>query len=314
MGDLNSDGKLLFTARFVRLFGYGLLAVVLVLYLSEAGLTDQQIGVLLTLTLIGDTAISLWITTQADRIGRKRMLLLGAGLMVIAAAVFVTTNDFAALLVAATVGVISPSGGEVGPFIAIEQASLSNMLQATQRTAVFAWYNLTGSIATALGSLVGGWMAFTLRASGQTPLDSYRLVIAVYGALGIILAILFMRLSRFAEVDPAQVAPTKLGIHKSRKVVLKLSALFALDSFGGGFVLQSIVAYWFFLRFGASEDMIGAIFFGANLLAGFSALVAARLAAKIGLVNTMVFTHLPSNVCSCSCLLCQTCGLRSRCC
>jgi MFS family permease len=170
------------------------------------------------------------------------------------------------------------------------------MLQATQRTAVFAWYNLTGSIATALGSLVGGWMAFTLRASGQTPLDSYRLVIAVYGALGIILAILFMRLSRFAEVDPAQVAPTKLGIHKSRKVVLKLSALFALDSFGGGFVLQSIVAYWFFLRFGASEDMIGAIFFGANLLAGFSALVAARLAAKIGLVNTMVFTHLPSNV------------------
>ena len=140
----SSDIPLLFVTRVVRLLAYGSMSVVLVLYLDAVGVNEREIGVLLTMTLLGDTAISLWITTSADRIGRKKMLILGAGLMVVAGLVFIATNNFALLLIAATFGVISPSGSEVGPFLAIEQASLSGTLEASDRTAIFGWYNLAG--------------------------------------------------------------------------------------------------------------------------------------------------------------------------
>lgn len=297
LAKLSRDGRLLFATRMIRLFGYGLLAVVLVLYLVSAGLTNRQVGVLLTLTLVGDTGISLWITTNADRIGRKKMLILGAALMVVAGLVFIATKNFALLLVAATFGVISPSGSEVGPFLAIEQASLSGTLEATDRTAIFGWYNLVGSLATALGALAGGWGAQILESTGRTALDSYKIVIAVYALLGLVLMAFFAGLSKEAEVDPHLLPKTsRLGLHKSRKVVLRLSGLFALDAFAGGLVLQSIVSYWFVIRFHAAPAVLGDMFFGANLLAGISALLAARLAARFGLINTMVFTHLPSNV------------------
>src|SRR4029453_5713483 len=168
------DGWLLFATRFIRLFAYGLLAVVLVLYLAEVGLTATQIGVLLTLTLIGDTAISLWITTTADRRGRKKMLLLGAVLMLLAAVVFASTGNFWLLLLAATIGVISPGGNDVGPFLSVEQASLSHIVPSTRRTVVFAWYNLTGSVATAIGSLCGGLLTTVSVKSGLVGADQYR--------------------------------------------------------------------------------------------------------------------------------------------
>ena len=146
------DFALLFITRSLRLFAYGFLSVVLALYLVEAGLSEAQAGALLTLTLLGDTLISLWLTTRADRLGRKRMLLTGAGLMVLAGIVFALTRNYWLLLAAATIGVISPSGNEVGPFLAIEQAALSQTITDKQRTTVFAWYNLAGSLATALGA------------------------------------------------------------------------------------------------------------------------------------------------------------------
>src|SRR5207302_6889910 len=156
MRALTADGRLLFGTRCARLFAYGLLSVVLVLYLSSVGLSDGQIGLLLTLTLLGDTAISLWLTTTADRLGRRRMLLAGSLLMIAAGVVFAFTSDFWLLLVAATVGVISPTGNEVGPFLSIEQAALSQTLPSERRTHAFAWYNLVGSVATAAGALCGG--------------------------------------------------------------------------------------------------------------------------------------------------------------
>ncbi len=152
---LTSDGQLLFITRIARLFAYGFLSIVLVLYLTQVGLRETQIGLLLTLTLIGDTIISLWITTSADRIARQRMLIVGAGLMVFAGVLFALTHNFILLLIAATIGVISPSGYEVGPFLSIEQAALSQIVPNEQRTQVFAWYNLVGSFATALGALKG---------------------------------------------------------------------------------------------------------------------------------------------------------------
>jgi MFS family permease len=296
------DVRLLFAARAVRLFAYGLLSVVLVLHLSELGLSQARIGLLLTLTLLGDAAISLAITTRADRAGRRRMLLLGAALMVLAGVVFALARSFWVLLAAATVGVLSPSGNEVGPFVAVEQAALAQQVAPERRTRLFAWYQLAGAAATALGALCGGVLAEGLQRAGATPLESYRAVIAGYAVLGAALLGVFARLGPGAEA-PAAGLPARtpallgagLGLGRSRRVVLRLSGLFAVDAFAGGFVLQSFVAWWFHQRFGAGEALLGAIFFGANLMAALSALSAAAIARRIGLVNTMVLTHLPSN-------------------
>jgi MFS family permease len=300
---LSADVWLLFTTRMVRLFAYGCLSIILVLYLAEVGLREQEIGLLLTMTLIGDTAISLWITTRADRIGRKRMLIAGAALMLLGGLVFALTGNFLLLLLAATVGVLSPSGNEVGPFLAIEQAALAETVTAEQRTRILAWYHLAGSFATAAGSMGCGALVQLLQAYAVRPLDSFRIVLFGYGAAGLLLATLFLRLSPAAEAaapTPASAAGAirrgLLGLHRSRGVVLKLSALFALDSFAGGFVLQSFVAFWFHVRFGADPVTLGGIFFGANLLAGISALAAVAISRRVGLLRTMVFTHVPSNL------------------
>jgi MFS family permease len=297
MNHLSPDGYLLFGTRLVRLFAYGFLSVVLVLYLAKLGLNEGLIGLMLSLGLMGDAAISLWMTTNADRFGRRRILIVGAGLMLFAAVLFALTNNVVLLLIAAIIGVISPSGYEVGPFLPVEQAALSQIVPDEQRTQVFAWYNLVGSFATATGALGGGIFSQILQQIGLSPLNSYRGVVIVYGVIGLLLAILFTQLSSSVEAVPSNAAPAwyHLGLHRSRGVVLKLSGLFGLDAFAGGFVVQSLVAYWFHIRFGVDPAGLGGIFFGANILAGISALAAARVAKAIGLVNTMVFTHLPSN-------------------
>ncbi len=299
MAPFTTDTRILFATRLARMFAYGSLSVVLALYLAQIGLNEQKIGLLLTLTLLGDAVISLWITTAADRIGRRRMLLLGAALMVLAGVVFVLTKNFALLLIAAIIGVISPSGNEIGPFLSIEQAALSQLIPNERRTKMFAWYNLVGSFATALGALSGGGLMQVLQNSGATALDSYRAVLIGYAMLGVVLITVFTRLSSAIETGAAAAAasgPRRFGLHRSRGVVMKLSSFFALDAFAGGFVVQSIMAYWFYIKFGVAPATLGSIFFGANILAGLSALLAARMAARIGLINTMVFTHIPSNL------------------
>jgi MFS family permease len=293
------DVGLLFATRIARLFAYGLISVVLVLYLSTVGLGTGEIGLLLTLTLAGDAIISLWLTTWADRIGRRRTLIIGALLMLCAGVAFVLTQNPLLLTLAAVFGVISPSGNEIGPFLSIEQASLSQLVPDKQRTHIFAWYNLVGSFATATGALCSGLIAQQLVDTGWAPQDGYRAVIAGYACVGLLLLLAFLALSPAVEpprTATAQPARLFLGLHKSRAIVFKLSALFALDAFAGAFVVQSIVAYWFNVRFGADVQTIGAIFFAANILAGVSALLAARIAARFGLINTMVFTHIPSNI------------------
>jgi MFS family permease len=307
--NLSNDGLILFSARILRLFAYGFLSVILALYLSEIGLSNVSIGLLLTLTLLGDTVISLWITTNADRIGRRRMLIAGAVLMILAGVIFVITRDFYLLLLAATIGVISPSGNEVGPFLSIEQASLTQLVPDRQRTNIFAWYNLAGSFATAMGALVAGGLSQLLQGIGYSPLMSYQAVLVGYGIVGLFMLALFISLSAAIEVpinrlhthaksnSPKDSEPRPiLGLHRSQKIVFRLAALFSLDSFAGGFIIQSLMALWFSLRYGVEPAGLGAIFFGVNILAGVSALAAAWVAGKIGLINTMVYTHLPSNV------------------
>jgi MFS family permease len=279
------------------MFAYGVVSVVLVLHLSAAGEGEARAGLLLTLTLLGDVALSLAVTTRADRVGRRRMLALAGLLVAATGAAFATTTAFPLLALAATVGVLSPSGNEVGPFLPIEQAAIAQALRPERRTAVFAWYQLTGALATAAGALAGGGGAEALQRAGVAPLRSYQLLFAGYAAIGVVLALLPLRLSPAVEVArPTALRPGALGLHASRGVVLRLSALFSLDAFAGGFVLQSFVAWWFHHRFGAGPALLGGIFFGANVLAGISALSAAALARRFGLVATMVFTHLPSNL------------------
>ena len=299
---LDADGRLLFATRFVRLFAYGALSVVLVLYLVGLGLTEFDTGLLLTSTLLGDTVVSLYLTTRADRIGRRRMLIVGACLMAAAGIAFAFTRQMWMLVLAGTLGVISPSGQEVGPFLSIEQAALSQVVPGGARTEVFAWYTLAGSVATAIGALAAGYLTQTLQ-TRWAPVDSYRAVVVAYAVIGLALAAMFAGAS--PAVEAAGAAQTTAGrsllarmsgVHRSGHVVLRLASLFALDSFGGGFVVQSFAAYWFYLRFGVDPKTLGSLFFAANVLAGISALVASRLAARIGLLNTMVVTHLPSNI------------------
>ena len=183
------------------MFGYGFLSVVLVLYLAELGFTGGQIGVLFALTLAGDSAVSLLITSAADRVGRRTMLLLGAALMALAGVAFALTGNFALLTVAAVVGVISPGGNEVGPFLAIEQASLSHLVHDAQRTSVFAWYNLAGSLAGAVGALGSGGLVQLMQDAGSSPLASYRIVVVAYAGIGGILLLVFTGMSREGRGD-----------------------------------------------------------------------------------------------------------------
>jgi MFS family permease len=300
--DLPRDARLLFASRFLRLFAYGALSVVLVLYLTSLGFSEARTGLLLTLTLVGDTLVSLFLSTHADRIGRRTTLILGAALMTGAGALFAATPVWWLLVIAGTIGVISPSGHEVGPFLPIEQAALAELVPDSARTHVFAWYTLVGSLATAFGALAGGVIVHALELRQFATPDAYRAVVLLYAVCGGLLLLLFVTLSQRLEAaqpstPSAASHPSPVpGLTRSRGRVARLSALFALDSFGGGFVVQSLAAYWFHLRFGLDPRSLGVIFLTANVLAAFSALIAGRLANRIGLINTMVATHLPSNV------------------
>lgn len=292
-----ADLRVLFAARLLRMFAYGAIGVVLALYLAQRGLDGARIGLLLTLALLGDVALSLWLSAHADRWGRRRTLIAGAVLMAAGGAGLAAGEDFAVLVLAATLGVISPSGSEVGPFLAVEQACLAQEVTARDRTQIFAWYNLAGYAASAVGALGVAGFSRAAHQHGWTGLETHQAVLWAYAAVGAMLGALALRLSPAVEAPRVSAAGRALlGLHESRALVLRLSALFALDSFGGGFVLQSFVAWWFQRRFGADEALLGAVFFGTNLLSGLSGLAAVPLARRIGLVNTMVWTHLPSNL------------------
>jgi len=289
---LSRDGWLLFAASGVRSFAYGFLSVILGLYLDALGLSPMAIGWIFTAALAGGAVMTILITAVADSFGRKALLIIGALLMALAGCVFSISDNPIWLAIAAIFGTISPSGKEVGPFLSIEQAILPQTTSDRHRTAVFSAYNLVGSFAGALGALaVSLPSAFLL-----TSLSGYRFLIWGYIASAILLTVLFALLS--PDVEAAKTSKSisrKIGLQKSRGMVAKLAGLFALDAFAGGFIVQSIVAYWFYLRFKTDLTALGAIFFGTNLLAALSFLAAPAIARRFGLLNTMVFTHLPSN-------------------
>jgi MFS family permease len=294
MSELPPDGWLLFATCGVRSFAYGFLSVILGLYLAAMGLEANAIGGIFTAALAGGALMTIGLTSIADRAGRRRILMAGALLMAMAGTVFALTINPFLLALAAIVGTISPSGKEVGPFLSIEQAILPQTVGGEHRTSLFAAYNLVASLASAVGALAAG-LPELLGASG---LEGFRSLMWAYVAASLVLLVLFARLSPKAEApEVASSVPRRLlGLHRSRSVMIRLASLFALDAFAGGFIVQGLMAYWFSLRFGAETGALAALFFGTNLLSALSFLAAAPVARRIGLLNTMVFTHLPSNV------------------
>ncbi len=291
---LTPDTRILFVTRAVRTFAYGLLAVILALFLAARGFSDTEIGIVFTLTLVGDALLSLGVGAVADRFGRRRVLVASCVAVVVAGLVFAATDSAIVLTIAAVIGTISPSGAEVGPFLSIEQAAITQEVSDAQRTRVFGFYQLTGSLSNAFGALAGGWIARAVIRHGHRELDAFRVVLLLYAALGLVMAVLFLRLS--PSVEPRHHHRTGVGLHRSRRAVTTLAALFAVDSFGSGLAVQTLLAYWLHRRFDADVGTLGTIFFATNTVAGFSALLSAPIAKRFGLVNTMVWTHIPGNI------------------
>ena len=300
--DNATDARLIIASRGLRSFGYGLLAVLLGVALSAAGLTPVAIGALITVSLVGDFCGTYLIGVYADRWGRRRTLVVLALLMAATGAVFGLTAVYPLLLVAAFVGTLGTSGSETAPFLPIEQAMLPQTGAPERRTALFARYNLVATFAAAGGALVAG-LPDLLTHAGVPLATGVRLLFGLYTFVALVVVLLVRHLSPQVEatiLPPRSVATRWRALvpplGRSRGIILRLSALFSVDALAGGLTVQSLMALYFHLRFGVPLAPLAALFFGANTLSALSFLAAAPLARRVGLLNTMVFTHLPSNV------------------
>lgn len=293
---LGPDGWLLFATRALRLFATGFFGIILVVYLTELGLRPTTLGVLFMVALFGNVTMTLIVATVGDRLGRRIMLMASGVLMACAGGLFASTDATWLLLIAAFIGLVSPSGGEIGSSLALEQAALAEITPFAQRTSIFAWTNLIASAATASGALAAG-LATLAQTAGTSALDSYRLALWGYVGLALVLVGLFRRLSPAIEAAPSDnVSHRRFGLHRSRSFVMRFALVLAFNSFAASFIAQPFIVYWFYTRFNADVATLSQIFFLTNLAGAISYPVAARIAARIGLVNTMVFTHLPSNI------------------
>lgn len=296
------DAWLIVLMRGIRSFAYGMLAVLLGVTLSQAGLAPAAIGALITVSLIGDVVGTYVIGLFADQWGRRRTLAILALLMAGTGLVFGLTTSYALLLLAAFFGTLGTSASETAPFLPIEQAMLAQITSAKSRTALFARYNLVASFAGALGALCAG-LPDLLTSHGLPSLLGLHLFFGVYAAVALVGASLALHLSESTEALPrssedAQRVWKRLlpNLPHSRGIVWKLTGLFSVDALAGGLVVQSLMVLFFHLRFGVSLSLLGLLFFGANTFSALSFLAAAPLARRIGLLGTMVWTHLPSNV------------------
>jgi MFS family permease len=292
---LSLDGKKLLLTRVLRTFAYGYLATALGLYLDHLGLSPTEIGIVLTAAIAGSALMTVFWSIMADRFGRRRTVAVMALLMALGGIAFALTSNFAVLILAAFTGTISATSSEVGVFQTVEQAVLPQTAPDEKRTWLFAIYNTIANLAGACGALFSASVGF-FASLGLSGADPYRPLFLIYALVGLLNFLIFITLSDRVELARVEGERRFIGIHRSTGTVAKLSALFGLDAFAGGLVVQSIVAYWFYLRWGLQIADLAVIFFWVGILSGMSLLAAGWLAQRIGLLNTMVFTHLPSNV------------------
>ncbi len=292
---VSTDGKKLLATRILRTFAYGYLSVVLAVYLARLGFGPIEIGLVLTCAIAGSAAMTIVWALAADRFGRRRTVATMALLMVAGGLCFALGSDLWVLLLGAFTGTISATSSEVGAFLAVEQAILPRTAAPERRTWLFSIYATAANFAQAAGALFAAVVgAFT--ALGLSGADAYRPLFLLYAVIGALNLVIFMSLSDRVELAHVEGERRFVGVHRSRAAVAKLSALFGLDAFAGGLVVHSVVAYWFDQRWGLGPTDLGLLFFAVNALSGLSLLGAGWLATRIGLINTMVFTHLPSNV------------------
>ena len=284
--------RLLFV-RGLRAFADGYVSLLLPLYLIMLGFSPLQVGVIATATLLGSGMLTLLVGIHAYRFKQRTLLLAAAALMAATGLGFAVTTDFWPLLVIAVVGTLNPSSGDVSVFLPLEHAWLSRAVEDRERTALFARYSLIGSLVAALGAFFAGVPDLLVSTAGWSMKSALQAMFALYGLIGVGAALIYRTLPATpGSTAPGPAAPLK----QAKRTVYTLAALFSLDAFGGGFVVQSMLALWLYERFQLSIATTATIFFWTGLLSAFSFLIAVRIAKRIGLINTMVFTHLPSNV------------------
>ncbi|HEV8229261.1 MAG TPA: MFS transporter [Candidatus Limnocylindria bacterium] len=292
---LSVDGKKLLVTRILRTFAYGYLAVVLGLYLDRLGMDPTQIGFVFTAAIAGSALMTVAWSLVADRYGRRKTVATMAALMALGGALFAFTDSFWLLLLGALTGTISATSSEVGVFQTVEQAVLPQTAPNEKRTWLFSVYNTVANFAGAAGSLAAASVGF-FASLGLQGADAYRPLFVIYALVGLANLLIFLTLSDKVELVRVEGERRFLGVHRSAGTVAKLSALFGLDAFAGALVVQSIISYWFYLRWGLNTAELAVVFFWIGILSGLSLLAAGWLAQRIGLLNTMVLTHLPSNV------------------
>ncbi|KAG9964721.1 MFS general substrate transporter, partial [Aureobasidium melanogenum] len=320
------DVHLILLTRTLRMFAYGSTTIILALHLSLLKNSDTLIGVFMSLTLVGDVFISLLLTFVADSLGRRKIILLGSVTMALSGVVFATQTRFWILLLAAVVGVISPSGNEIGPFRAVEESTLAHLVPAAQRSDVFAWYVVVGTFGTSVGALVSGWLVSTLGTENEKALGSYQVIFWLYALLGCVKAGITFLLSDACELEkvpqkpsaeagdaeeaetfiqqPQSAAPPKPASKwaftqispSSRKTLLKLAGLFSIDSLASGMASISLITYFLAEKFGSAPSSLGTIMAVASLMSSIGNIAASSVSKRIGFIYTMVFTHLPSAI------------------
>jgi MFS family permease len=289
----SSDASRILVARGLRAFGDGFVALLVPIYLLELGFSALAIGAIVTSTLIGTALLTLWAGMVANRYSVRRLLLAAALLMAATGAAFAVTTAFWPLLLIAFVGTMNPTSGDASIFLPLEQAALAQTAEPGRRTAVFARYSVIGSLAGALGTLAAAAPDWATDWAGVTRLGAMQAMFAAYAGLGLVTLMLYRPLTPAIEAKQATRAKP---LQQSKRLVYGLAALFGMDSFGTGFLVQSLLALWLYQRFQISVTTAAAILFWSGICSAVSYLVAVPIAARIGLINTMVFTHLPSNI------------------
>ena len=290
----NPIARRLIETRALRGFADGLVAVALASYLTQLGFDAGQIGWITTATLVGSAVATITLGLLAGRWEHRRLLITASVLMILTGIGFLLAREFWVLIPVAFIGTMNPSSGDVSVFLPLEQTEIAGNIGSKSRTSVFARFSLGANLAAAAGSFTAGAIAALVASRHFDPIRTGQVGFVIYAIVGLII---FWRYQPLPRHDPAdKVEKPKVGLHKSRGIVLKMAAVFSIDSLGGGFVVQTMLILWLHERHGMSEAQAGLLFTCTSLLAAFSMLAAAPVARRIGLVNTMVFTHLPANI------------------
>ncbi len=286
---IQRSGKLLLVTKALRVFGFGFLSIILPLYLLRLGYSHIFIGIVLSVSIFSSVVYNTLISAFADRFGRGRSLILLSVMMAFSGALLASNLSPAAVVFAAMIGAMSVTGTETGPFMAIEQAAIPNLVKGKNRTSTFGIYNFLGYSAAALGALFSGLPVLFGSFSG------FYLLLYIYIVIALTLAFIYHRIGDGLEPRKKKVTKVHLS-DKGKRTILKLSVLFSIDAFGGGFILQSLLTLWFVSRYNMGLGTLSLIFLATNIITAISLLIAPMIAKRIGLLNTMVFTHIPSNI------------------